>query len=193
MRNVIDIFLLKGYSSYLTWGVNFEFLPRISNFPFRITYNRTEKSVRNHLYTFPIEKNSNAVQKRDSSKVPDSFAPNKRYRFSQIGKNLEEIKERIINVYQLCEKDIFDWFSRVTTLEEALIEANYQILHDEYYHYFAPDRKYIKAFLLSATGNYIEGERLLNEYLFLYHSMDEKTRNKLYSQLKKVSEMLNDD
>jgi len=168
---------MKGYG-ILSWGVAFDFLPKLSKN--RLTYERSDKNIKRHLYDYP----------KPFVEISPAGWNGHHFVYSLIGSE-NDLKEQYLNAFKLSEKDIFNWFSKIVNLEKALVETERQIAYGKYYKITAPSRDFIRAYLLSATGRYTEGNQQLEVY---FQSMgdyyDDDVKEKAFKRLQKVADKI---
>jgi hypothetical protein len=73
--------------------------------------------------------------------------------------------DELVRAWKNLEPIIRNWFSSVTTLDDVLAKAKFQLNHPTYkgYHHHNPDPKLVYAFTLAKTGRFQEGLIALEE------------------------------
>ena len=180
MRKIVTASLMKGYA-ILSWGIVFDFLPILSED--KRAYDTSNRKINRHLYTYP-------------QPFIDCKVPCKEHEIPQASvASLDAVKKQTAKAFKYSKKDIFNWFSKVTTLEVALTEIERQISYGKYYNFGKPFRLYVRAFLLAATGHYDESRKALDDYFLVAKTgsnwnkpHDDKTKANVFAQLQQVYE-----
>lgn len=177
-RRVIQVRLLKGAGGEFAWGWCFDFVPVPQNACKGYRFQRTDKSADLQLFSWT----------RDllSQKEIDS----QEYQFSLFGADLNNVEERLSQVFQRSKLLGDAWFCATQSPELLLAEAMKQS-QTKNYHWPAP--AYVAAFLLSALGRPEEGLQRLGIWFDREPQISDELKAKLRKQLGKCANVIMDD
>jgi len=148
-RRVVRVYLLKG-GAIFQWGLCFDFLPVPVGEWRSLRYQRTDKSVGLHLFTWPEGHWTSRPGPRPC-------------RFSLFGGSPEEVETGILAAFYEARPAFQTWFRETAGLEGALAEARRQAAEPWGINWPRPE--YALAFLLAMNGRAAEGAAALKAYL----------------------------
>lgn len=177
-RRVVCVRLLKGAGGEFAWGWCFDFAPVLQNDCKGYRWQRTDRSADLQLF----------VWTRDL--LPQAEVEGRKYQFSLFGKDLPDVEDRLLQVFERSKPLGDVWFRSSQGPRALLAEAERQsglTLH----HWPAPE--YIRAFLLSALGREEEALQALDAWLDREPQIADGLREKLRNKLQECAGLLTEE
>jgi len=148
-RRVVRVYLLKG-GAIFQWGLCFDFLPVPAGEWKSLSYQRTDKRVGLHLFTWPEDHWTSRPGPRPC-------------RFSLFGGSPGEVEAGVLAAFHEARPAFQTWFRETAGLEGALAEARRQAAQPRSVNW--PPPGYVLAFLLAGSGRVPEGAAALDACL----------------------------
>ncbi|MBP0956714.1 MAG: hypothetical protein J5997_05025 [Oscillospiraceae bacterium] len=181
-RMVFNLYPLKGSSYPIYWGYNFDFIPwekcflGINPKPWnesgKLVYHRTEKSInidfRGDIFSF-IEYNFSNPSLHSSE---EHKAFRNKYFVQAYGSDSLEDIEKIKNVVRRNIPFIIDWFDRIKTIDDIIVELSKDIIDCENKRCFPFSAYWVRGFLKAKVHD-IEGA--LSDIAYVYNKFNPPT------------------
>lgn len=161
-RPVIYLYAAKGIFYYLRWGYNFSFIPEF-NRQEKFVWHRTDKAIKAHIYDeFDSYIDTDSFYEGFHNSLLDHCYILSEFALISYANETERALEQITLSAKRNIPFMKEWFERVRTKEDVLIELDKQIpkassltVHNQYW---------AKAFLLAYLARQAEAEEALSLY-----------------------------
>lgn len=159
--------ILKGETGTFTWGINIDFVPRISNT--KIIYPSKSDCLKPNLFEW-VKGFSANFDNETFEEDPVTHWGKKR------------CEKSVVSLLKRYETEIKNWLDKANSLSGIFDLTEKQVKDGGAYNFHDPNPKIVYAFLLAKKGQKNESEKLINETLL---NIDEKELyikeiNKLY-------------